>query len=810
MSEEIKKDNIIINDIETVMHASMIPYAEAVILERALPRVEDGLKPVQRRILYAMNELGFTPDKPYKKSAKVVGECLAKYHPHGDSSVYEAMVHLAQPFNMGMTLVDGQGNFGSVDGDSAAAMRYTEARLNTLALEMLRDIDKDTVDFQNNYDDSVKEPITLPCRFPNLLVNGGMGIAVGLATNIPPHNLCEVIDGAVAYIDNPKMKVGDIMQIIKGPDFPTGGYIIAGEELERAYETGKGKIFIRSKLNVECENNGRQSIIVTEIPYQVNKAKLIQKIGQLMVDKKEEFGGISDVVDESDRHGMRIVIKLRKDVDANDVLSLLYKNTDLQVSFGINMVMIADGKPQQLGLISILHYYTEYQKQVVLRRTKFDLSKAKARLEIVKGLIIAVTNIDKVIQIIKKSPDTATAKQNLRNEFNLSDAQAQAILDLKLARLTRLEVDNLKDELVYLENLIKSLQEIIDSKRKLNAVVKDELLQVKKKYKVPRRSIIVGSESEIETSRFDDEKPVENYVLGFSGKNLIRKVKLMSYSRSKVENPSPAEVFLFSVNTTSVDTIYAFTNKGNLFRIPMQNIPEARGAGQGGITLDGLFKEALKDEVPVKFFTQQDKDNGGKLVIFTKDGTIKGIEWSELEFSRTYCSYIKIKESDVVINVETIDESKDLFFVTLKGMCLRAKNDVPLYGKNAGGVKGMELDDGDSVIYASQVVVDESVALIGTSFGTFKQVILGPITQTARARKGVKIVEIKNGVLDECVVFATVIKQEENHQIVVVDRLGTINHIFVKDILPDSRSSKGKFVQKLGNCQPLVAYLVRR
>ena len=482
MQEQENLKNIILNDIETVMHDSMIPYAESVILERALPRVEDGLKPVQRRILYAMHELGLTPDKPYKKSAKVVGECLAKFHPHGDSSVYEAMVHMAQPFNMGMTLVDGQGNYGSVDGDGAAAMRYTEARLNPLSLELLKDIEKDTVDWQNNYDDSLKEPVTLPCRFPNLLVNGGMGIAVGLATNIPPHNICEVIDGAVAVIDNPKIKLDEMMQIIKGPDFPTGGFIIAGEGLQSAYETGKGKILIRSKLNVECENNGRQQIIVTQIPYQVNKAKLIQKIGQLMVDRKDEFGGIQDVVDESDRHGMRIVIKLRKDVDANDVLNLLYKNTNLQVSYGINMVMIADGKPQQLGLLSVLRYYTEYQKQVVLRRTKHDLQKAKTRREIVNGLIIAVTNIDKVIQIIKKSEDTSTARQNLRKAFDLSEIQAQAILDLKLARLTRLEIDNLKDELAYLDNLIKSLQEIIDSKRRLNSVVKEELIAIKKKY----------------------------------------------------------------------------------------------------------------------------------------------------------------------------------------------------------------------------------------------------------------------------------------------------------------------------------------
>ena len=455
--ENEKRVNEIEKSIDDVLRSSMLPYAEYVILDRALPRVEDGLKPVQRRILYAMHDLGLTVDKPYKKSARVVGECLAKYHPHGDTSVYDAMVRLAQPFNMRMKLVDGQGNYGSVDGDGAAAMRYTEARLSSLSNEILKDLEKDTVDWENNFDDSLKEPKTLPCRFPNVLVNGAMGIAVGLATNIPPHNLAEVIDGAVAVIDNPKIKLEEIMQMVKGPDFPTGAYIVASDELKTAYETGKGKIVIRSKVSIETEKSGKQNIVVTEIPFQVNKAKLIESIGDLMESKKSELAGVQDVVDESDRHGMRIVIKLRREADVNGILACLYKNTNLQTSYSINMVMIADGKPQQLGLLAILNYYTEYQKQVVLRRTKYDLSKAKLRHEIVSGLIIAVTNIDKVIKIIKNSPDTPTARQNLRKEFNLSEVQAQAILDLKLARLTKLEIENLKDELKQLEELIKEL-----------------------------------------------------------------------------------------------------------------------------------------------------------------------------------------------------------------------------------------------------------------------------------------------------------------------------------------------------------------
>lgn len=806
-----RKENIIVSNIETVLHDSMIPYAEYVILDRALPRVEDGLKPVQRRILYAMNELGLTPDKPHKKCARVVGECLAKYHPHGDTSVYDAMVRLAQPFNMRMPLVDGQGNFGSVDGDGAAAMRYTEARLNSLALEMLRDLDKDTVDWENNFDDSLKEPKTLPSRYPNILVNGAMGIAVGLATNIPPHNLGEVIDGAVAYIDNPKIRLSEMMKIVKGPDFPTGGYLIGGDELLKAYETGKGRIFIRSKLNVEKENSGKQNIIVTEIPYQVNKAALIQKIGQLMVDRKDEFGGIQDVVDESDRHGMRVVIKLRKDVDASDVLSLLYRNTNLQVAYGINMVMIAEGKPQQLGLLDVFRYYTEYQKQVVLRRTKYDLGKAKLRHEIVSGLIIAVTDIDKVIKIIKKSPDTPTAKQNLRKEYGLSDVQAQAILDLKLARLTRLEIDNLKDELKQLEQLIKELTSIIDSKKKLAEVVKGEMLAVKKKFRDPRRTVIVGSEEEVKTERFDDEKPIENYVIGYSGKGLVRKVKAASFSRSKTDEPTPAEIFAFSVKATNNDVVYAFTDKGNIFRMIPDNIPEARGAGQGGVTFDSLFKEAVKDEIPVAFFTAENGEIKGKFIVFTKQGMVKLTDWADMEFSRSSTLAVKLKDGDEVLAVLPDEDNKDMFFATAKGMCLRAEKEVPLQGRVAGGVKGMDVADNDSVVSVALIPDDtETEVAVVTSFGTFKRVLTGTITKTSRARKGVRLVDLGNEKLNECVVYAECFKQTDNATLVVADRIGAIYYVDLKKIPQDSRTTKGRYMSEIGLCQPLVVYRARR
>jgi DNA gyrase subunit A len=808
---ENENKNVIVSTIEEVLHNSMIPYAEYVILDRALPRVEDGLKPVQRRILYAMHDLGLTPDKPYKKSARVVGECLAKYHPHGDTSVYDAMVRLAQPFNMRMKLVDGQGNFGSVDGDGAAAMRYTEAKLNTLALEMLKDLEKDTVDWENNFDDTLKEPKTLPSRYPNVLVNGAMGIAVGLATNIPPHNLAEVVDGAISVIENPRISLDELMKTVIGPDFPTGGYIIAGEELKTAYETGKGKILIRSKISIETEKTGRQNIIVTEIPYQVNKSALIAKIGQLMVDKKEEFGCIADVVDESDRHGMRIVIKLKKETDVASILELLYKNTNLQVSYGINMVMIADGKPQQLGLIDVLKYYTDYQKQVVLRRTKYDLSKAKARYEVVTGLIVAVTNIDKVIQIIKKSPDTSTARQNLRKAFDLSEVQAQAILDLKLARLTRLEIDNLKDELEYLKNLISSLQEIIDSKRKLSALVVSELKEVKKKYKDQRKSIIVkdGKELDPETPKGGGEEKIETYALGVTAKGLVKKVKYSAYKRLSDE-PSVAEIFTSHAKVNSNGVAYAFTNKGNLFKISPDVVPEGRGLSQGGATFNEIYKEAVKGEYPVSFFAF-DGEPEGKFITFTKQGFVKITEWKDCAISRTSVQAFKLKDGDEILTVCQDVDGKDMFFVSAKGMCLRAEKSVPVQGRVAGGVKGMDLSDGDSVVYASLIDDDLTTeCVIVTSFGTFKKVITGTVTKTARARKGVKIVELGDPKMNECVVYAECVVGDDKSTLTVVDRIGAVYYVSLLDIVQDSRTSKGKYLQKIGACQPLIVYRARR
>ncbi|MBO4262727.1 MAG: DNA topoisomerase 4 subunit A [Clostridia bacterium] len=792
------KNEFISSTIEDVLHNSMIPYAEYVILDRALPRVEDGLKPVQRRILYSMYEQGMTPDKGYKKSARVVGDCLAKYHPHGDTSVYDAMVRLAQPYNMRMTLVDGHGNFGSIDGDSAAAMRYTEVKLQPLALELLSDIDKDTVNWSLNFDDSLKEPDTLPGRFPNLLVNGATGIAVGLATNIPTHNLCEVIDGVVAYLANPKISLDEMMTIIKGPDFPTGAYIIAGEELKTAYETGKGKIQIRAKINVEEVENGKKNIVITEIPYQVNKAQLLKKIADLQEENKDVLGGIADICDESDRSGMRAVIKLKKDVDPKPILDYLFKYTQLQCSYGINMVAIADGKPKLMGLIEIIKYYVEYQISVILRRTKFDLNKAKERAHILEGLIVAVTNIDEVIRIIKTSPDTPKAKQNLREAFDLSEKQAQAILDLRLARITKLEVANLKDELAALKKLIIELQAIVDNKKLQKEVVKKEILETRKKYRDDRRTVIVTSTDDISVVKTAEEKKIENYVVGFNCNDLIRKVKLSTYKRYLGnDSPNKAELFRFKVEMTSDKTLFAFTNKGNCHKIDLELIPEASGAMSGGIKFPQLIKAAEKNEVPVAFFSVGESVPEGRLVFYTAQGSVKVTPWSEYTVIKNLYQAIKLKEGDELISVENEIPTARMFFASEKGMCLYCEDVFPEQGRVAGGVKGMDLYDGDKVILATQVLSDKDYEIyVATSFGTFKRVILGTVNVLSRARKGVKIVDLGDD--NESLLYCGVYDEASKERLMIEDEADNLYYVGTDEIPLESRTTKGKASVSLG------------
>ena len=562
--------NILTKSMDDVMHESMLPYAEHVILERALPRVEDGLKPVQRRILYTMLGLGNTPDKPHRKSARIVGDCLGKYHPHGDSSVYDAMVRMAQDFNMRAPLVDGHGNFGSIDGDSAAAMRYTEARMTPLALELLRDIDRDTVKFSLNFDDTEKEPDVLPGRFPNLLVNGANGIAVGLATAIPPHNFAETIDAVIAQMEKPDISLDELMQIIPCPDSPTGRYILASEEIRAAYETGRGKLTVRAKCHIEEQKNGKKLIVATEMPYQVNKARALEGILKITQEKKAMFAGVSDIRDESDRMGMRAVIEVKKDADAEKILQYLYKYSDLQVTFGVNMVAIAEGKPQQLGLKDMLRYYIAHQEDVVTRRTRFDLDAAMKREHILNGLSIAVMNIDEVIAIIRASKTPKIAREALMKRFELTEIQAQAILDLRLQRLTNLELLAIEKEHKDILKTIKELNAILASPQRLHQVIKGELGEIREKYSKPRMTEIINAEPVIEVNEAEIAAVDVSVAISADGK--LKRVPRRQ--RDTLNTEAERARWLFDTSTDK--RIKLFTNLGSLITLSVDDIAETK------------------------------------------------------------------------------------------------------------------------------------------------------------------------------------------------------------------------------------------
>lgn len=782
---------IIYAPLDEVFKDSMVAYAEQVILDRALPRVEDGLKPVQRRILYAMNEMGLSPDKPHKKCAKIVGEVLGKFHPHGDSSVYGALVHLAQDFNMRMPLVDGHGNFGTVDGDSAAAYRYTEAKLQTLSLELLRDIDKNTVDFSLNFDDTEEEPNVLPGRFPNLLVNGATGIAVGLATNIPPHNLEEVINGTIAYIENPKITLDKMMEYIPAPDFPTGGYIIAGEELKEAYKTGRGKIKIRARVNIEKDTGDKSNLVISELPYQVNKANLLKKIVELRESKKDVLGVIKDVVDESDRNGMRAVIKLSKDADPKMILQYLYKNTELEVSYGINIVAIAGGKPAQLGLLDIISYYVNYQIEVILRRSKFDLERAKERAHIVEGLIIAVKNIDEVIKIIKSAENTADARAKLRARFNISEQQATAILDLKLARLTKLEVYKLEEELKELLKKIEYLTSIISSKAKQKEVLKKELLEIKKKYGDDRRSNIIAFGEEVEIKSLEKElKQVDDFVVGFTKGGMFKKMTLKNFKasdKSIKDNASPDDFLLFTAPARSDQTLLAFTNLGNCCKLDMEIVPECRFRDKG-IKFNSIAKDCARNEYPVAFFAVNEEQlPEGSLLFFTKDGLIKKTEWSEYNIIKPYYQAIKLKDDDELLGVELDMPDTTIAYITEQGLVLNAlKDDIPAQGRVAGGVKGINLNKGDKIKFVSQIDGEGEFVII-TDGGCYKRVITAEIEPIQRYRKGVKVCELGK---DNIIVFASSVK--EPYDLAVIDNFGVSFEINTEEISIEGRTTKGK------------------
>ena len=787
-----KENGIIFNSIDEVLKDSMLAYAEDVILDRALPRVEDGLKPVQRRILYAMYDMGLTPDKPHKKCAKIVGEVLGKYHPHGDSSVYGALVHLAQDFNMREKLVDGHGNFGTVDGDSAAAYRYTEARLANLSLELLRDIEKDTVKFNLNFDDTTTEPETLPGRYPNLLVNGASGIAVGLATNIPTHNLGEVIDGTVAFIDNPKISLKQMMKYIPAPDFPTGGYIIAGEELEEAYRTGRGKIKVRARVTTEKESGDKVNLIISEIPYQVNKADLLKKISDLRETKKDILGGIADVVDESDRNGMRAVIKLRKDADANAILAYLYKNTMLETTFGINMVAIANGKPCQLGLLDIISYYVNYQRQIILNRSKYELERAKERAHVLEGLIIAVKNIDEVIKIIKGAENTADARQKLRARFDLTEVQANAILDLRLARLTKLEVVKLEQELADLKKLIAELTSVVGSKSRQMDIVKKEMLSIKKKFAEPRRSRVVEKLGDDVTAEQAVKalKPIEDYVVAITeGKNFKKMTEhnFNASERKVKDNANPSDFIKCYTKIRSDQTLYAFTDKGNVFRIDLDSAPEHRFRDKG-CKFSEVAPEVKKDEFPIAVFAvDESQEKQGSLIFVTADGLIKKSEWKDYIVSKSSFVGIKLKDGDTVVSVEEDMPETTIAFITEKGIGLNVlKDDVPTQGRISGGVKGINLNKGDKIVYTAQVDEEGEFVIISDT-GYYKRVISAEIEPMVRNRKGIKICEL--GKVNK-IIFASHVK--ESYDVVVIDNFGVAFTVNTEELSIESRISKGK------------------
>ncbi len=804
----IVQEHIITKSMEEVMHDSMLPYSEYVILDRALPRVEDGLKPVQRRILFTMHELGIRHDTPYRKCARIVGDCLGKYHPHGDTSIYGALVRLAQPFNMNAPLIDGQGNFGNVDGDGAAAMRYTEARLTALSLELLRDLEKDTVRWSCNFDDTLKEPDILPGRFPNLLVNGASGIAVGLATNIPPHNLAETIDGVCAYIDNPRISLKEMMKYIKGPDFPTGGFVIGGEELVRAYETGKGKITLRAKIHIEADDNDKKLIVIDELPYQVNKSALLESILKLKEDKKGPLMFIQDITDESDRNGMRAVIKVKKDGNVDAILDMLYKGTSLSTSFGINMVAIANGKPQQMGLLEIISYYTDYQRDVVVRRTKFDLEAAKKREHILEGLVIAVENIDEVVRVIKNSTSTSDARDRLRKRFNLSEAQAQAILDLRLARLTHLEVFKLEQELREVRALISKLQAILASKKLQMETVKTEMQQIKKAFRENRRTSVLGDIRQYTVADMSQAKPAEETVVAVNALGQLKKMTVKSFNlatRDFTDNSTKKEICSVIVRTDTEHRLYCFTNRGNCYKIDTDSIPDGKWRDNGA-PLSKIFKDAGEDERVLYALPVEDTLPSGCLLFYTRMGMVKKSEWKDLGVVKSAFQACKVNDGDELIGIERYEEGSTLMFVTEKGMCLNADmSDIPVQGRVAAGVKGIQLGEGDRCVMIKQIMPEGEIALI-TNRGFGKRVICADIDVMGRYRKGVKIIDFgktrpSNG---DRIVFASYVK--EPYKIVLEEEDNYLMAFSTEDISIENRTHAGRQLFK-GRLDIIGAYV---
>lgn len=798
--EEVDNSKIIDGTFEQVLHDSMLPYSEYVILDRALPRVEDGLKPVQRRILYTMLELGNTPDKPHRKSARIVGDCLGKYHPHGDTSVYGAMVKLAQPFNTKMLLVDGHGNFGSVDGDSAAAMRYTEARMTPFALEMLRDLDKDTVPMMLNFDDSLEEPEVLPSRVPNLLVNGANGIAVGLATNIPPHNLGEAIDGIVAYIDNKDISLEEMMKYIPAPDFPTGGIIVDNQGIYDAYSTGKGRITVRAKMHTE-EEGGRINIVITEIPYQVNKASLLTRINELREINKDLFGNIQDIVDESDRTGMRCVIKLKKEADVDTMIALLLKKTDLQTNFSANMTAIVSNRPMQLGLLDIIKHYVEFQREVIYRRSKYDLDVAEKREHILEGLLKAVNNIREVVDIVLDSKTYVEAKDRLRMRFDLTEKQAIAVLDIPLKRLNKLDINKMLEEQKELLEKIKYLTGITNSKTKQYNVVKKELLEIKKKYPSPRQSEIVHESliADVEVDLNAKIKKEGFVVLHYNGNIKFVLDKGYNLASKSIVNCNPQDLSKKVIKTDSEGMLFGITSKGNAVTFPVSALGEDKWKSRG-ISVN-KFAKVDSDDILLQIFTEKEVKNK-KLLLVTEMGMAKYVDLEEFTFDKkSLTSAMAFKDDDdriVTVELVTPPEVDDgtreargyILSVTQNGMALTSYDDIPTQGRKASGVKLMRFDDDDKLIFATHTDGNGEIVTVMDS-GYAKRIILGTIEPRMRMAKGNKIFDVKIG---ECV-FIDVVTTPYDFAIVLPN--GEVKSINTEQIGIEDRANKGKNIIKI-------------
>lgn len=775
-------ETILLKSMDEVMHDSMMPYAEHVILERALPRVEDGLKPVQRRILYTMMELGLSPDKPHRKSARIVGDCLGKYHPHGDSSVYDAMVRMAQPFNMGVTLVDGHGNFGSVDGDSAAAMRYTEARMTDAALLLLRDIDKDTVDFTWNFDDTLKEPTLLPGRFPNLLVNGANGIAVGLATSIPPHNPVEAIDAVIAVLDNPRIKIADLMKIMPAPDFPTGGFLLDSPEIAQSYETGRGKLTMRARTHFEEVKNGKTRIVIDEFPYQINKASCLQKILEITQEKKAMFAAVSDIRDESDRMGTRAVIEVKKDGDPERILQLLFKYSDLQCTFGANYVAIADGKPQQLNLKQIIEYYVRHQRSVVTRRTKTELEIAKKRCHILEGLMVAVNNLDRVIKLIRASKSPKEAREGLMKTFSLTEIQAQAILDLRLQKLTNLELLAIEKEYKEVKKLIAELEAILASDAKLVHLIKKELTEVKKLFDGKRRTQIISADAE-EPVQTNEPETVEETVVAVCADLKIRKCLKKQFNLSQIRADKPERI----LEVNSNESIRLFTNRGAMLNLKVSDIPETRPAARAANLVS--IVELEKGETIVGAFPDRDE---GSYLFCTAGGMVKRSKASDYHVRGKRTAALNLKDKDVLIGAYPMP-TMDILLVTEQGMCIRfAADSVPETGRAAAGVIGIKLEPKDHVM-ACMPVGDEGELIVITDRGFGKRSFLFDYEQQGRNGKGVKTFDFrKNGSNGTRIVYAGTVQQP--FSLVLEQRHGAKTPIDTESIHIEPKASKGEML----------------